>query len=471
MQFFDFDRTAQDAASPYFAAQNLHISDFSKGFQFMWYEALKPAFAITENCLVIREHFAGKCYFHYPLSLTGDRAEELRAVKALETHCRDQDIRLHFTNVPASRVADMVSRYSEALVTNNRRWRDYLYRAEDFAEFPGKKYAGQRNHVRKFERSFPDWQFFEASPSDMGGVKAFLEEYEGAQRGKKDQLADEEMDEVYALLPHLFSLGLFAGILTAGGKIVGFSAGERCGDMVVVHIEKALRSCEGAYPMLAQQFAKKFCTEGVRYLNRMDDAGDLGLRKSKLQYGPCEIVEKYNVIPRRAIDLVFRLPTVKTERLTLAPVRDEDAATYAMLASDVVRNRYWGYDWRTDRKRRPSDAWFLRSAREDFSARREMPLGIYLGETLIGEAVLHRFGYTAEAEVGVRLLAPFEGMGYASEAVRAYSDYAFSKLNIERVEAKCYKANARSRAMLVRAGMRETGADDTFYYFLRNAEM
>ena len=100
-----------------------------------------------------------------------------------------------------------------------------------------------------------------------------------------------------------------------------------------------------------------------------------------------------------------------------------------------------------------------------------MPLGIYLGETLIGEAVLHRFGYTAEAEVGVRLLAPFEGMGYASEAVRAYSDYAFSKLNIGRVEAKCHKENARSRAMLVRAGMRETGADDTFYYFLRNAEM
>ena len=100
-----------------------------------------------------------------------------------------------------------------------------------------------------------------------------------------------------------------------------------------------------------------------------------------------------------------------------------------------------------------------------------MPLGIYCGETLIGEVVLHRFGYRAEAEVGVRLLPAFEGMGYACEAVRAYTDYAFRKLNVERMEAKCYMENTRSRAMLVRAGMREVGRDETYFRFLRTPEM
>ena len=458
--------------APYFAAQKYHIGDFSLAFQFMWFDALKPAYAIVENCLVIREFYAGKCYYHYPMSLSGDIEEEMRAVKAIENYCREEYIRLHFTNVPESRVQAMIARYGEAHVTNNRRWRDYLYAAEDFRSYPGKKYAGQRNHVRKFEKLYPDWTFSELSPSDMGGVYAFLKEYEEVQRAKGNYIAEEEMDEVYALLPYLGQLGLFAGVLKVESRMVGFSVGEKCGDMIVVHIEKALRGYEGVYPFLAQQFARRFCGKGVDFLNRMDDAGDLGLRKSKLQYNPCELVAKYNVTPHRAIELAGRLPKIETERLILMPVREEDAADYARLASDKVRNQYWGEVWgMVPSKRVRSDKYYLKLAKDSFAHRWEMPLGIYAQDQLVGEAVLHTFGYTAEAEVGVRLLPEFEGLGYAKEAVRAYTDYAFSKLNVERMEAKCYRENARSRVMLQNAGMREVGADETYFYFVRTPVM
>ena len=96
-----------------------------------------------------------------------------------------------------------------------------------------------------------------------------------------------------------------------------------------------------------------------------------------------------------------------------------------------------------------------------------MPLGIYFHGDLIGEVVLHRFGYTAEAEIGVRLLEPYEGYGFAREAVRGYTDFAFTRLNIERMEAKCYRENPRSAACLLGAGMHQVGADDTFLYFCR----
>ena len=468
--FQPIDRENMQELAPYFAVQTRHISDFSLAFQYMWYDALKPAYAFIGDCLVLREYFAGKCYYHFPLSRSGDGEAEMRAVAAIEERARDTGERIHYTNVPKERLPLLTARYAEMLVTNNRRWRDYLYRAEDFKEYPGKKYAGQRNHVRKFEKLYPDWQFREALPTDMGAIEAFLHEYEASQRAKGSPLADEELDEVYAVLPHMQELHMRAGILTAGGRIVGFSAGERCGDMVVVHIEKALRECEGVYPFLARQFARAFCGDGVRFLNRMDDAGDLGLRKSKLQYGPCELVDKYNVTPKRAIDFVMRLPDFRTERLVLKPVEDADKAAYARLAGDVVRNRYWGYDWRSDRKRRPADSYFLKSAREDFAKRREMPLGIYLSDMLVGEAVLHRFGYDARAEIGVRLLPEYEGMGYAREAVCGYAAYAFSRLNLERLEAKCYKENARSRAMLLAAGMRPCGEDETYFYFYRTPE-
>lgn len=473
MEFKPLDRMHQETLAPYFAAQRLHLADFSLGYQFMWYDALKPEYAVVAGCLVLREYFSGNCYYHFPLSLRGDPAEEDAALSEIEAFCRNAGVRLHFTNIPRDRLTFVLARYGEANVSNSRRWRDYLYAADDFRNYPGKKYAGQRNHAAKFRRLYPDYTFTPLAAETGEDVDVFLREYAAGQCAKGTLLARREMQEVYEILPRLGALGLFGGALRAEGRVVGLSVGERCGDMVVVHIEKALRDHEGAYPVLAQEFARMFAGD-ARYMNRMDDAGDMGLRKSKLQYHPLEVVDKFTVIPKRAIDRVSALPEVRTPRLVLRPVADADAAAYARLASDPVRNRYWGYDWRADLPagaQTPGDVWFLAGAREDFRHRREMPLGIYAEGRLIGEAVLHNFGYRAEAEIGVRLFADCEGQGYAREAVEALTGYAFARLDLERVEAKCYRENARSRAMLSAAGMRPCGEDGTFYYFVRTPAM
>ena len=102
---------------------------------------------------------------------------------------------------------------------------------------------------------------------------------------------------------------------------------------------------------------------------------------------------------------------------------------------NVARNRWWGYDYRTDCEgdEIPSADWFLQLIREDFRKKNEMAEGIYCNGKLIGEVVLHRFGYACDAEVGARLLPEYEGRGYASEAVRAMAAYAFVKLGLERM--------------------------------------
>ncbi len=456
--------------APYFAAQNLHIGDFSLGFQFMWGNALALEYAYAAGCLVLREFYAGKHYFHYPLSVSGDPQAEEQALCEIEKFCRDTGMRLHYTNVPKERMPLLTARYADYAANNRRRWRDYLYEAEDFKTYAGKKFAGQRNHVNKFKKTYPVWQFRPYRAEDAPALSAFLAQYAKSQLAKGEYLAKEEMREAVDLVPHLGELGLFAGALTVDGKIVGFSAGERCGDMVIVHLEKALKEYEGAYPTLAQEFARAFCGDGVRFLNRMDDAGDPGLRKSKLQYHPCALVDKFNVLPRRPIDALSHFPEITTERLTLKAVEDADIDTYAVLASDVVRNRFWGYDWREDcPEETPAPSYFLELAREDFRNKEEVPLGIYAAEGLVGEAVLHRFGYRGEVEIGVRLLPSAEGKGYAQEAVRALAQYAFFKLEIERAEAKCFHGNEKSAKMLRAAGFVPCGEDATYHYFYMTA--
>jgi RimJ/RimL family protein N-acetyltransferase len=112
----------------------------------------------------------------------------------------------------------------------------------------------------------------------------------------------------------------------------------------------------------------------------------------------------------------------------------------------------------------------LELTRKDFEARREISLGIYEGETFVGEAVFHNFTYDHMVELGVRLLPEAEGKGYATEAMRCMAEYALCFWGLERVTAKCFKDNLASKKMLQSAGLRQTSEDEQFYYFSRTAK-
>ena len=47
------------------------------------------------------------------------------------------------------------------------------------------------------------------------------------------------------------------------------------------------------------------------------------------------------------LDILKRVPSLKTERLTLTALRPSDRDAYNALCLDDGRNRWWGYDYRT----------------------------------------------------------------------------------------------------------------------------
>ena len=90
--------------------------------------------------------------------------------------------------------------------------------------------------------------------------------------------------------------GLLGGALRVDGRIIGYSIGEIIGDTLFCHIEKADFSYNGAYQMLTNQFLKMYAqSDEVKFVNREEDCGDPGLRKSKLSYNPVELLEKNTV--------------------------------------------------------------------------------------------------------------------------------------------------------------------------------
>jgi len=59
-----------------------------------------------------------------------------------------------------------------------------------------------------------------------------------------------------------------------------------------------------------------------------------------------------------------------------------------------------------------------------------------------------------EADLGYRLRRSAWGYGYATEGARALVDAAFTRFGLRRVYARTMAVNARSRAVMVRAGLR-----------------
>ncbi|MBQ1241592.1 MAG: GNAT family N-acetyltransferase, partial [Oscillospiraceae bacterium] len=220
---------------------------------------------------------------------------------------------------------------------------------------------------------------------------------------------------------------------------------------------------EGVYPTTVSEFARCF-GDGVRFFNREDDAGDKGLRTSKLQYLPARLADKLCLKTQNELQRIAEIPTLSTARLTLSAFEEKDKAAYNAICLDDERNKWWGYDYRKDYDGSPIEDYFLKVTREDFAARVAANFAIRLNGECIGEAVLYRFDAKGTAELGCRIAPAFAHSGYGTEAFAAVADWALYQLQLRAVVAKCYKENQASFRMLSSC-MRRAGEDDTFFYF------
>lgn len=167
---------------------------------------------------------------------------------------------------------------------------DYIYKQSDLAELSGKKYHGKRNHLAKFNRL--DYEFSIMQENDFDECIYFLTD----NYNKKSDTEYSAVAEQYAIntyFNHFSELGLTGGIIRIGGRISALTIGEQLNsDTFCVHIEKADRQYDGIYTGINNCFVRS-CMNGFEYVNREEDLGIEGLRKSKLSYHPAFILNKY----------------------------------------------------------------------------------------------------------------------------------------------------------------------------------
>ncbi|MCL2098597.1 MAG: phosphatidylglycerol lysyltransferase domain-containing protein [Bacteroidales bacterium] len=173
-----------------------------------------------------------------------------------------------------------------------RDFADYVYTVKDLSELVGRKFQPKRNLASRFMKTY-NWNYEAITAENIEECVAMSREWCRLNCCEEDGGMAMENSVAIQMLNCFFALDLKGGLLRVDGKVIAFTIGEPLNkDTFIVHIEKAFTEYAGAYQMINRQFICHNALDFV-YVNREDDAGDLGLRKAKESYQPVFMQEKY----------------------------------------------------------------------------------------------------------------------------------------------------------------------------------
>lgn len=247
---------------------------------FAWRKSKPVDFAIFEEHLLIR--FRSKEGFRFFPPIGKDPKRIIEAI--LESYSDSIFERVN------KKVMQEESRFR---VIDDRDNYDYVYDIKELSVLPGQKFANKRNFVSRFSKNNPEVK--EINDDIIKRVLTLEEDW----CNLKNCLDDEELSGEYFAIKEAISnfkvLKLSGIALLVDDKVVGFAIGERLNDDTFVeHFEKAKGEIAGAYQFLLNAFAKSI-PQGFTYLNREQDLGVEGMRKSKLSYNPVKMIEKVRI--------------------------------------------------------------------------------------------------------------------------------------------------------------------------------
>lgn len=280
--------------------EKLRISDF-RGCEYSfannmaWQRLNDTQICLYGDFYISCSFDGGQPYITFPAGVKTDddtgRQKYIRLFEKLKDHFEKQGKRLVVSSVTEENLGWIKEYYKDEITCEyNRDGSDYIYNSSDLISFAGKKYHGKRNHLKHFYEN--DWSFEPISQDNLDECIRFSAAFYN-NAGEADFSAMVEQYAINLFFMNMDSLGLKGGALKADGELVGITIGEQLNsDTFVVHIEKARSDVQGAYPAICNQFVKANAYD-LKYINREEDLGLEGLRKSKLSYRPAFLLDKH----------------------------------------------------------------------------------------------------------------------------------------------------------------------------------
>ena len=181
---------------------------------------------------------------------------------------------------------------------------DYVYSTKELAELKGRKFDGKRNHIKKFMRRFPAYEFVPLKPEFKEEALELFKRWFELRKASRyfPKLAyTAPLKALDFAFNNFDRLNLSGGALLVEKSLKGFVLGSILNpETIDIHFQYGHPDLPGISQTLLWEACRK--TFAVfTYINLEQDLGIPGLRKAKLSYHPLWLEKRFEINPFTAL--------------------------------------------------------------------------------------------------------------------------------------------------------------------------
>lgn len=287
-KFKNLEYKDRDLIAQYLKKIHISTCELALTNLFIWKEFDKPQYTLINGNL---------CLFLIPPNEPPYFLEPLGHHKFFETI----NICLKYTERISRASERFISKlpYKKYRIKCLRNHFDYIYQTQILADLKGKKFDGKRNHIKRFKKHYPDYEFIPLTPKHK---EEALNLYENWFKGKgsftpetKSLAYRSQRGALEEALINYEKLNLSGGAIFVKNALKGFIIGSPLNpETISVHFQYGHPEMPGIFQALLWEAANKTFSS-YKYMNLEQDLGLPGLRKAKLSYYPLKLEKKFEV--------------------------------------------------------------------------------------------------------------------------------------------------------------------------------
>jgi len=263
------------------------ISELSLANFYTWKEFENPQFTfINQDLCVLISPPNDKPYFLEPLSQN----------KLIETI----DTCLKYAGRISRASGEFIFRIpiKNYKITPLRNEFDYIYSVKTLAELKGKIYDGKRNHIKRFQDRFPEYEFVKLDAKFKNEALELFEKWFSARKGSSyfSKLAyNVQKTALSTAFSHYGELEFLGGAILINKALKGFILGSYLNpDTVCAHFSYTDPEIPGISQILLWEACRRTFSS-YTYINLEQDLGIPGIRRAKLSYHPLRLEKKFEI--------------------------------------------------------------------------------------------------------------------------------------------------------------------------------
>ena len=259
---------------------------------FAWSDTYNTCFSECAGGFVFLMQYQDKRYYLCPVVQQDKIYEAFDDIIEYEKSLGSNEV--NFVCLPKVYADTLENSFTNVKISTDRATYDYIYLKEKLRDFSGKALHSKKNHRNKFFSLYADSYTYKFMTSD--DVSECVEFNKLWYEANSSFSLEEERASTEKLLANFDTLRLMGGMVFVQDKLCAYTLASDSydgSDTIIIHTEKGLYDINGVYPTMCSEFLKH-SAGSYEFVNREDDVGDEGLRKSKLSYNPVCFEEKFS---------------------------------------------------------------------------------------------------------------------------------------------------------------------------------